>query len=201
MISRKAWTSMSLNCPSETKQHWQVPLKPFPESNDLYTQTKALAEVIGTTGVTFGYQGTAAQETKAANAWRGITIGIFLIGITIAIQAFQHWDSKPDTNALFAIIVKLLFAIAITTPAFYTARESARHRTTADRARQSALELEALGPFIETMSDEAKLKVRNDLIPKYFGNSNDPHTIAESASVMKLLDIVQDAVKATGKKG
>jgi len=76
-----------------------------------------------------------------------------------------------------AIAVRLLYALAIAAPAFYTARESARHRTNADRARQTELELASLGPFIELMKEQDKEEIRKSLIPTYFGRPVDAHEI------------------------
>lgn len=58
-----------------------------------------------------------------------------------------------------------------------TALESARHRTNADRARQTELELASLGPFIELMKDPDKEEIRKSLIPTYFGRPVDAHEI------------------------
>jgi len=76
-----------------------------------------------------------------------------------------------------AIAVRLLYALAIAAPAFYTARESARHHTNADRARQTELELASLGPFNELMKEQDKEEIRKSLIPTYFGRPVDAHEI------------------------
>jgi hypothetical protein len=137
-----------------------------------------IVEVVGDIGVTGNYQNIANKETAQANLWRWITIGLFACGLAMAGTTFYKFYHEPvsPTNTL-AIAIRLLYALAIAAPAFYTARESARHRTNADRARQTELELASLGPFIELMSDEDKEKIRKSLIPVYFGRSVDAHEI------------------------
>lgn len=137
-----------------------------------------IVEVVGEIGVTGNYQNIANQETKQANLWRWITVGLFSCGLLMAGSTFYKFYHEPitGTNTL-AIAVRLLYALAIAAPAFYTARESARHRTNADRARQTELELASLGPFIELMNEEDKKEIRKSLIPKYFGKIVEVHEI------------------------
>ena len=73
--------------------------------------------------------------------------------------------------------MRFVTAVAIALPAFYTSRESARHRTNSDRARQKELELTSLGPFIEFLPQEAKDTIRQKLTERYFGNDIDAHEI------------------------
>lgn len=137
-----------------------------------------IVQVVGDIGVTGNYQNIANNETGQANLWRWITVGLFACGLIMAGATFIKFYHEPvnQTNTL-AIAVRLLYALAIAAPAFYTARESARHRTNADRARQTELELASLGPFIELMQEQDKEEIRKSLIPTYFGRQIDAHEI------------------------
>lgn len=137
-----------------------------------------IVQVVGDIGVTGNYQNIAIKETKQADNWRLITMALFVGGLAIAGFTFYKFYHEPvtPTNTL-AIVVRLLYALAIAAPAFYTARESARHRTNADRAKQTELELASLGPFIELMKSEDKDEIRKSLIKSYFGRQIDPHEI------------------------
>lgn len=84
-----------------------------------------------------------------------------------AATFYKFYHEPVSSTNTFAIAVRLLYALAIAAPAFYTARESARHRTNADRARQTELELASLGPFIELMEDKVKEEIRKSLIPTF----------------------------------
>jgi hypothetical protein len=137
-----------------------------------------IVQVVGDIGVTGNYQNIATKETEQADLWRWITVGLFACGLGMAGATFYKFYHEPvNVSNTLAIAVRLLYALAIAAPAFYTARESARHRTNADRARQTELELASLGPFIELMSDEDKEEIRKSLIPTFFGRSVDAHEI------------------------
>ena len=137
-----------------------------------------IVQVVGDIGVTGNYQRIANKETDQADLWRWITIGLFGCGLLMALTTFYRFYHEPvtATNTL-AIAIRLLYALAIAAPAFYTARESARHRTNADRARQTELELASLGPFIELMEEKDKEEIRKSLIATYFGRPVDSHEI------------------------
>lgn len=137
-----------------------------------------IVQVVGDIGVTGNYQTIANKETDQANLWRWITIALFACGLAMAGLTFYKFYHEPVTPSnTLAIAVRLLYALAIAAPAFYTARESARHRTNADRARQTELELASLGPFIELLQDQDKDEIRKSLISTYFGRPVDPHVI------------------------
>jgi len=137
-----------------------------------------IVEVVGDIGVTGNYQNIANSETKQANWWRFTTIGFFACGLIMAGATFYKFYHEPvNSDNTLAIAVRLLYALAIAAPAFYTARESARHRTNADRARQTELELASLGPFIALMGQPDKEEIRKSLIPTYFGRQVDAHEI------------------------
>src|SRR3546814_19055962 len=93
----------------------------------------------------------------------------------VTFNKFYH-EPLSSSNPL-AISVRRLYALAVASPAFYTARESARHRTNADRARQTELELASLGPFIELLKDDDKDAIRKSLISTYFGRHVDAHEV------------------------
>jgi hypothetical protein len=145
-----------------------------------------IVQVVGDIGVTGNYQTIANTEAHQANLWRLITVGLFACGLAMAGFTFYKFYHEPvSTNNPLAIAVRLLYALAVASPAFYTARESARHRTNADRARQTELELASLGPFIELLKDDDKDDIRKSLISTYFGRHVDAHevrTILDSGS-------------------
>ena len=107
------------------------------------------------------YSSHAANEYRLSEKFRLITVSLFGIGILIVLSNYlihviaqfneQVFDENPWT-----IAARLLTAVTVALPAFYTARESARHRTNGDRATQRELELSTLDPFIELMPDDVK---------------------------------------------
>ena len=163
-------------------------------------QAAQIVQVVGNTGITGNYQKIANAEGKQANAWRWMTIAFFGAGIAIAGATFgKFWHEPFSPENAWSILIRLMYAIAITAPAWYTAKESARHRSSADRARQTELELASLGPFIELMPKERKYQILEDLTKRYFGNQSPEHTAEPPISIQKLGDVAIELMKAAKK--
>jgi hypothetical protein len=138
-----------------------------------------IVQVVGNIGVTGNYQRIANAEAESANFWRWVTLLIFGAGIGIAIATFiKFWHDPFSQDTAISVLIRLFYAIVITSPAIYTARESARHRTNADRARQTELELASIGPFIELLPEDSKVAIRTGLTSSYFGRTTDAHTVS-----------------------
>jgi hypothetical protein len=167
---------------------------------DKRTQAARIVQVVGNIGVTGNYQQIANAESKQANFWRWITVAIFGAGIAVAGATFVKFWGQPFTaeNA-WSVVIRLLYAIAITAPAWYTARESARHRTNSDRARQTELELASIGPFIELMPEDKKVEIRQQLTPFYFGKGVDPHVVNSPLDATAVKDMAIELARAFKK--
>ncbi len=165
--------------------------------SSLHNDASRIVNVVGNIGVTGNYQKISISEAKKANFWRWITVMFFGCGAGIAIATFvKFYDSTIDATNAWTIAIKLLYAIAITAPAWYTARESARHRSNSDRAKQTELELASIGPFIELMPDEKKIEIREKLAQRFFGNEIENHHIEKPVSIEKIKEIVTEAIEA-----
>ena len=164
--------------------------------NTRKAEAERIVQVVGNIGVTGNYQNIANNESKHANFWRWATIFIFGVGIIIAASTFvKYWNTPINQENGWSIFIRLLYAIAITAPAWYTAKESARHRTNADRARQTELELASLGPFIALMPNEKQIEIREKLTPSYFGKEVKEHTQNSPIDLEKVKDVALDVVK------
>lgn len=130
-------------------------------------QARKIVQIVGNIGITGNFQKRSSDERSQANLWRNITISIFFIGVLlVAISLYSNIYSGLDLETL---LTRVAIGITITLPAIYTARESARHRTNSDRAKQVELELASLAPFIERLPDEDKWKILTGLSQVYFG--------------------------------
>ncbi|WP_374643361.1 hypothetical protein [Hydrogenophaga sp.] len=167
------------------------------ESQD---QAAQIVQVVGNIGVTGNYQKIANVEGEQANIWRYVTIGFFCAGIVIAAATFwKFWNQPFSPENAWSVLIRLMYAIAITAPAWYTARESARHRTNADRARQTELELASLGPFIELMPEDKKHQIREELTKRYFGNQVSEHTVEQPLNLKEVREFALELIKAARK--
>jgi hypothetical protein len=147
---------------------------------------KEIVGIIGNIGVTGNYKATAESEAKQANFWRAVTVWFFVGSIAIggAALAFAH------AVTLSLTVARVLFAFLILGATIYTGRESARHRSTADRAKRVELELASLGPYMESLDKKKQEELRAKLTDQYFGKEGELHKVEnllEKKDVMLLL--------------
>lgn len=152
--------------------------------------------VVGNIGVTGNYQEIANNERDAAGLWRWITLGFFGGGIALAAGTFvEFWKEPVTTTNVWAIAIRLLYAIALAAPAWYTAKESARHRTNSDRARQRELELASLGPFIELLPQPKKEEIRESMTKLYFGKEVEEHVNGSPLESKDIKDVILELIR------
>ncbi|WP_433694960.1 hypothetical protein [Paraburkholderia phenoliruptrix] len=150
---------------------------------DKQNEAEKIVQIVGNIGVTGNYQKVAHSERKAASLWRWITIGFFVASIAVVAWAIATFHGGPDWHLA---LIRLLAAIGLSTPAYYTARESARHRTTADAASRAELELASLGPFIQSLSADDQAEIRRELSKSYFGQATKEHEVKEMFTLKDL---------------
>lgn len=157
---------------------------------------KRIVQLVGNVGVTGNYSNLAASEKSQANIWRRITAGLFCLGvlfitINLGVHIYKETTVTNYSPNLTSLILRTLGAFAIALPAFYTSRESARHRTNADRAKQTELELASLGPFMESLPDDKKEELRIKLTDSYFGNQIENHDIKSPLDIKDFSQITK----------
>jgi len=156
---------------------------------------KDVLKIIGNIGVTGNYQKTADAETSMANVWRGITVAFFAVSIGVGVWALA---STHEVD-LKLTIARMLFAFLILGATVYTGRESARHRTTADRAKRVELELASLGPFLESLPAEKQSELRAKLTELYFGKEGEAHQVKADVSAKELISLLKLAIERAAK--
>lgn len=160
---------------------------------------RRIVQVVGNIGVTGNYQKIAGTEAAAANRMRLATIAFFGAGVVIAVVALAaHLFPNLSPVAVatagpWELTLRLLTALVVAAPAFYTARESARHRTNSDRARQRELELASLGPFIELLPEPTRQEIVKSMTDRYFGTEVEAH---EAKSIIDPKDLFSTLNKA-----
>ena len=95
---------------------------------------------------------------------------ILLSGILI----YTIWDISGSNFDWTKSLIRVIAAAALSYPATYAARESSKHRRLETMNRTAELELASIGPFIEILDDKKKQEIKEKLVEKYFGNSNNP---------------------------
>lgn len=154
-----------------------------------------IVRIVGNIGITGNYQETATIERTAADRWRLVTLGAFAVSVSVGGAALF---SAHDVDVKLTV-ARLLFAFLVLGVTVYTGKESARHRSNADRAKRVELELASLGPFIESLDKGSQDELRKKLTDQYFGKDGEPHNYTPMVEPTELIDLLKSAINALKK--
>lgn len=128
-----------------------------------------LLESVGITTHTYGYAGVANQERQSGNWLRSFAIILMLISVGILIgPTLFHLVIERTAVDWQNILYRIPTSIIVFIPAFYLAREAAKHREFEVQNKRIELELAALNPYLELFKEDEKNKIKEELVRNYF---------------------------------
>lgn len=143
-------------------------------SQDTHHKILELYELVANDSVKAGYMKNSQEERIQANLWRWISIGFIVIAVGwICFTYFNDFSSNIANTYIMAKILKAasLGGILIY-GAVYASRQSTMHRNNEKSARQFALEISALDPFISSLDEEKQKEIKEKMTEKMFGNAH-----------------------------
>jgi hypothetical protein len=144
------------------------------------TRAKELLAMIGGEGIGDGYNKYADAQQRSAFIWSvlAVILGVGAVAWIGAVLWEVKDDSHPDPATL---ILKAAVTVTAITVAGYMTRLAAHHRSQAVRAKFRALDMLALGPFSENLSDTDKQTLMMEVGRSSFGpqQEKDPPAIMD----------------------
>ncbi|MCU4710391.1 chloride channel protein [Acinetobacter pittii] len=147
---------------------------------ETHTSFKAFAEKNYNDETKQIYDNIFQTENKLANKFRKFAIIVFLIIAVIAginfilptvLGLISYFNDKgfiiPSVDIFF--FVKTIFMLLLTAPGWYFARESAKHRQVAYKAKIISSELSALPYYLADLEVEDRREMRMKMADKFFG--------------------------------
>lgn len=146
------------------------------------------------------------SENKLANNYRNYAIAVFFSigGIAIisfvlpsiigVINYFKINEFKtPEANFFF--FVKSVFMLLLTAPGWYFARESAKHRQVAYKAKIISSELTALPYYLADLDLKDRHEMRMKMADKFFGQELYNDKKSDSSNVSEQTKATTEAIK------
>lgn len=136
-------------------------------SNEVDSQINGLLGQNASKILLIDYANTAETEGKSANSLRRWSLACMaLTGMVLCLALYESLSSGLDWKQA---IFKVFTAIALSVPAAYLARESAKHRSQQHINRRISLDLRAITPYIATLPTEEQNKIKSEVASKIFG--------------------------------
>jgi hypothetical protein len=136
-------------------------------SNEVDSQINELLGQNASKLLLVDYANTAETEGKSANSLRRWSLACMaLTGAVLCLALYESLSIGLDWKQA---IFKVFTAIALSVPAAYLARESAKHRSQQHINRRISLDLRAITPYIATLPTEEQNKIKSEVASKIFG--------------------------------
>jgi hypothetical protein len=147
--------------------------------NELKDQVEKTVGAIGTTATAEWYKVHAEEQRKTANIWRKVAIALFVLAF--AVVAYSAFFSASEADSWKATILKSTATASLIAGALYASRESGKHREAEFQSKKTELTLRALDPFIATIGEKPREKLRQEAARRVFSLDNGyvPNEVAE----------------------
>lgn len=151
-------------------------------------RAKEILGIVAASGVSGHYQNTATRELISAEVLRGLALVCFGIMAYVIYHVVESLNTPMFRweMGLFRVGVGL----ALLVPAYYCARESAKHREAEKRNRRLQIELATIEPFLEKLNDDAAMReILKTKANSYFMGQlqNEPNDDVENSLATKEL--------------
>jgi hypothetical protein len=141
------------------------------EMNARKNEILKLVGVIGNAGVTWGFLDTANKAHTAMVRWQRVTVGSIVALIVVALFLFLPQTDRNATFSWAGFAARVYVSLTFMALAGYAASEARSNQKSEIQNRRIAMELEAVRPFIVTLSDEQQEEFIKQLADRTFRGS------------------------------
>ncbi|MFM4777471.1 hypothetical protein ACEUD0_16745 [Aeromonas veronii] len=145
---------------------------------DKQNEINSLAGIMSGTAIHGSYSQCAKTEKSWADNTRYVSFGIMVI--VIGLIGYSLYESTTDDFDFKTALFRMIFSIALSIPAAYAARESAKHRNQQYHYQRLAMDLKSITPYLSSLPDEIQHKLKADMANKIFGHSQVESSISEA---------------------
>lgn len=146
------------------------------------------------------YSKNAAEEKEQADRWRWVAIALVLASVAIGVWIVS--SAADDGTDWDQFAAKAVLALPIAAAATYAGKQSGEHRHVQREAEHMALQLAALGPYLNDLAGpEGRDELLTDIARKIFGqprrdgatgpDADAPTTVSQMTSLIQEIGKLQ----------
>ena len=161
--------------------------KTFEDSfNKLNDKGNEILRIVSKNAFTHDYSKVVKLEKTRAFLWN--LLAVFSMIVVVCFTIFVFFFSELDW---VIIVSKIVVSSAFASISIYAIKQAAKHSQLEQSARKMALELSAFDPFIYTLSKSVQDELKQELVKRLFGNTDDANYKTNNQSV----DILDSTIK------
>ena len=162
--------------------------------SDYEKQVENIVGIVNTNMFSHKYKEVADDAHKRARFWHAIAVILMVLVSGFAVYAFVL-TTNQDTSWV-RLVAKIFATTTLVTGSAYSARQASKQEKVERYARKIEMELVAIDPFIESLDEDRRSSIKEEIARKIFGNSDgmeintkdEPYTAVDKlASIEDLL--------------
>ena len=166
-------------------------------------EVKNIVGIVNTNMFSHKYKEVADDAHKRAKFWHGAAIALMVLLAAFAFYSFVI-TLNQDTSWV-KLVAKIFAATTVATGAAYAARQASKQEKVERYARKTEMEMVAIDPFLESLTDEQRQEVKQEIARTIFGKSDsmeittkdEAHTALDKFSNAD--EILNAVIKLVGK--
>lgn len=142
------------------------------------------------------YATQSLSEKNTADVLRVLSLSLLLL--VVLIIGYSFYEATLENFTMEKTLIRISFSLILTIPAAYLARESNKHRQQQQGLRNTALALKAIDPYLSSLPENEKYKIKSRFASKIFGSPINTN-INESASITSAQQLLEKLIEKTEK--
>ena len=131
-------------------------------------RVEEILQIVGQEALVGTHSKNASADANAANIWRLVAVGALGLTVVVGFWLLGHAESAGEDWDAFG--ARLLLLLAVGALAGYAARQSSEHRAAQREAQHVALQLAALGPYLDNLtSPDERDRLLGEIAMRLFG--------------------------------
>ncbi|CAM3823832.1 hypothetical protein SAMN05216575_103233 [Ectopseudomonas alcaliphila] len=144
------------------------------------------------------FEESAKSERRVADIMRWVSVFFMVVFVLVASISLyftlaKDFDWRTST-------FNLIFAVLLSAPSAYFARESAKHRLQYNKHLQLSLELKAINPYIASLPAEEQHRIKSEIAGRMFCVRDDGVKLVEPYPI-NIQEILMEILKKVEIKG
>ncbi|MFZ5426217.1 MAG: hypothetical protein ACOZEN_04545 [Thermodesulfobacteriota bacterium] len=160
------------------------------------TQAEQIVGLISEAGMSSRFCETANKERDSSRFWK--FIASMALGTWAMFGLIIYFTNNGTSIEWAAVVRQILISTPFLLLAGFSTLQTSKHKRNEIINRQYELELASLDAFISTIPEQERVKIKQDLVSKYFGNNtfvgNMSSEKSDAESMVVMLKEVHKAV-------
>lgn len=159
-------------------------------------QVQNIVGIVNTNMFSHRYKAVADDAHKRARIWHIITVILILVVGGFAVYSFIL-TANESTNWV-RLIAKIFATSTLVTGAAYAARQASKQEKVERYTRKIEMELVAIDPFIDSLDEERKAAIKEEIARRIFGNSDgmEINSKDESFAALDKLNSIEEILQS-----